>query len=264
MLSVKEGIMRIKKSGVYQIVNEINGKTYIGSSKDIELRWAKHRYDCKKPPKYRSILRDAIRKHGIENFTFIIIEECECIKKTLLVLEQHYIDTTKPEYNILPTVGSRLGSKGLEPRSQEVRDKISRGNKGLKRTEEYCLRISEVRKNISDDTRNKMAQSKIGTVRSEQTREKMSQSHIGLERTFEHVENNIQSRHRNRLERLSKLTSTVTRPNDVKLALRRLTEEQVLFIRASELTDTMVGQQLGFSPTTIARIRRRQTYKDIP
>ena len=32
-----------KKGGVYQIVNKLNGKIYIGSSKNMEKRWHKHK-----------------------------------------------------------------------------------------------------------------------------------------------------------------------------------------------------------------------------
>jgi group I intron endonuclease len=101
---------RIIRSGVYQVTNEVNGKCYIGSSKDIINRWSAWRAYFKKPRRNQCILWDAVRKYGIECFTFIILEECECIKETLLAREQHYIDTLKPEYNIMKIAGSRLGS----------------------------------------------------------------------------------------------------------------------------------------------------------
>jgi group I intron endonuclease len=103
---------RRARSGVYEIINEINGKFYVGSSIDIDNRWAAHRNSFKKPkPPTESLLFYAVQKYGIENFTFIVLEECEPIKETLLEREQHYLDTLKPAYNIMPTAGSRLGSK---------------------------------------------------------------------------------------------------------------------------------------------------------
>ena len=63
--------------GIYKIENLINGKIYIGQSTNISQRWKAHRnrpfnensesYDC---PLYR-----AIRKYGIENFSFVVLEE---------------------------------------------------------------------------------------------------------------------------------------------------------------------------------------------
>ena len=110
------------RAGVYQIVNEVNGKSYIGSSIDIDHRWSEHRHGFKRPSApYRSNIHSAVRKYGIENFTFIVLEECEPIKEVLLEREQHYIDTLKPEYNLLPKAGSRLGSKASAETIEKLR-----------------------------------------------------------------------------------------------------------------------------------------------
>lgn len=67
------------KVGIYKIQNKINNKVYIGQSKNIYLRWYNHRCDAKTKdyPLYRSI-----RKYGIENFSFSIIEECQISELT--------------------------------------------------------------------------------------------------------------------------------------------------------------------------------------
>lgn len=59
--------------GVYKIENIINKKIYIGQSKNIYKRWYSHRSDYKNKdyPIYQ-----AMRKYGIKNFIFSIIEEC--------------------------------------------------------------------------------------------------------------------------------------------------------------------------------------------
>ena len=66
--------------GIYKITNNINNKCYIGQSKNIKRRFSEH-----KSEKYRKIhitkrLYRAITKHGIENFSFEIIEICNTIK----------------------------------------------------------------------------------------------------------------------------------------------------------------------------------------
>jgi group I intron endonuclease len=60
-------------SGIYKIENKINGHKYIGCSKNIYVRWQEHKKDSQQLdfPLYR-----AIRKYGIDNFTFEIVEKC--------------------------------------------------------------------------------------------------------------------------------------------------------------------------------------------
>ena len=59
------------KCGIYRIHNLITEKDYIGQSTNIYHRWQQHkaRYDdC--------AIHKALKKYGVENFTFTIIEEC--------------------------------------------------------------------------------------------------------------------------------------------------------------------------------------------
>lgn len=58
--------------GIYKITNNINGKVYIGQSIDIKRRWRSHKKDFENIDNkfYR-----AIRKYGLENFFFEIVEE---------------------------------------------------------------------------------------------------------------------------------------------------------------------------------------------
>lgn len=63
--------------GIYCITNLINGKKYIGQSRNIEKRWKEHTLKpfrkCTDENKY---LYRAIRKHGLKNFKFEVLEEC--------------------------------------------------------------------------------------------------------------------------------------------------------------------------------------------
>lgn len=114
-----------KRSGIYQIVNEVNGKSYVGSSKDISNRWRGWRSSATKNDlHYRSLLHDAFCKYGIENFTFILLEECKATRETLIQREQYYIDTIKPEYNILQKAYSNLGYKFTEDQKQRHSERL--------------------------------------------------------------------------------------------------------------------------------------------
>lgn len=89
-------------TGIYQITNCINGHSYIGQSRQIFKRWDNHKIaatNCNDKgfnyPLYR-----AIRKYGIENFKFEILEEC--LVDSLNDREIYWVNLYKPEYNQTP------------------------------------------------------------------------------------------------------------------------------------------------------------------
>jgi len=148
---------RIKKSGVYKILNEVNSKFYIGSSKDIIGRFSTHRTKLKANKHHNRHLQNAWNMYGENAFIFSILDECLSEREVLLKTEQHYIDTLNPQYNILPIAGSPMGTKLTD----EHKQKISSSNKGRTFTENHKLRIKEARKKQiiskhSDEAKHKM------------------------------------------------------------------------------------------------------------
>lgn len=100
--------------GIYKITNKVNGHSYIGQSVDIARRWRQHRNLASNPndSSYNNPLYRAIRKYGIDNFVFEIIEECSVDK--LNELEQYYIEkfnTFFDGYNL--TLGGDAAQKTL-------------------------------------------------------------------------------------------------------------------------------------------------------
>lgn len=87
-----------KKCGIYKILNTINGKFYIGSSKNIYYRIRRHYSELKRNihPNYH--LQNSFNKHTEKVFIVDIIEEC--LESELTIREQWYIDTLHPSYNI--------------------------------------------------------------------------------------------------------------------------------------------------------------------
>lgn len=76
--------------GIYKITNQVNGKKYIGQSLNIGQRWKDHKYIAKsnnENRKYHMAIYEAIRKYGIDNFIFEILEECS---KELLDEKERY------------------------------------------------------------------------------------------------------------------------------------------------------------------------------
>lgn len=96
--------------GIYKFTNLINGKCYIGQSIDIEQRRLAHLSGVKNSnnAEYDTQLHQAIRKYGIENFSFDVLVEIksEGYDKILLNhLEKYFIEkynSFKAGYNATP------------------------------------------------------------------------------------------------------------------------------------------------------------------
>lgn len=88
-----------KISGIYKIINMVNGKFYIGSTKNLYKRSREHysKINTNKHPNLK--LTNSIKKYGIENFKFEALQT-NCKIEDLLSLEGAFIQKLKPEYNI--------------------------------------------------------------------------------------------------------------------------------------------------------------------
>lgn len=66
---------------IYKITNKINHKVYIGQTiqNNPKMRWYAHLDYVRKGRK--SHLYDSIRKHGVENFEWQIIDQCETVEE---------------------------------------------------------------------------------------------------------------------------------------------------------------------------------------
>lgn len=84
--------------GVYKITNKLNGDCYVGSSKDIGQRWKKHISLHKSKGRHHEyFIYRAMRKYGIENFKFEVLEIC--VDSERILLEQKYYKKLNPRYN---------------------------------------------------------------------------------------------------------------------------------------------------------------------
>lgn len=83
-----------KISYIYCFTNLINGKKYIGSTiQEPNIRYNQHIYNAthKNAHQYNYPLYQAIRKYGIENFSFSILLEQNCTEQEIRLIEKDYI-----------------------------------------------------------------------------------------------------------------------------------------------------------------------------
>lgn len=146
------------KSGIYKIVNLVNGKLYIGSAVDLAARWRQHSSKLRNGNHHSIKLQRSWDKHGAESFGFEVVEYAPA-DSDLVKREQVWIDALRPFYNIAPVAGSQLGVK----LSATTRGKMS---------------AARIGKSPSADTRAKMSAWQVGKVVSEETRRKISNTKV--------------------------------------------------------------------------------------
>lgn len=102
--------------GIYKIQNLVNKKIYIGQSENISQRWKAHRNRPfnENSPQYDSPIYRAIRKYGLENFSFEVVEECEISElneKEIYWIEFYDSNNDKKGYNL--TKGGDAVTNGI-------------------------------------------------------------------------------------------------------------------------------------------------------
>lgn len=167
---------------LYQIVNTENGMKYIGVTKNPKVRFRGHAFHNTKT---RSMLKNAIRKHGVDKFKMEILcvsTQDYCYEMEAKAIEM-FCTVTPNGYNIC--TGGR-GSKGLfgewngmhgrtkelhphygkpgynlgRKLSDETKAKMSVARKGQKRTAEMCKKMSEIALNRSPELLARMAEAR--------------------------------------------------------------------------------------------------------
>lgn len=107
-----------RESGIYAIVNTTTNKQYIGSSVNLEKRFAQHLYHLRRNTHHSPRLQNSYNKHGEEMFSFVVLELCP--NDRLKEIEQTYLDNVKPfeqdkGYNIAnKSIGGRKEVLSIE------------------------------------------------------------------------------------------------------------------------------------------------------
>lgn len=182
------------KTGIYALTNTKTGKKYVGQSIDIGRRMVEH-----SKGKEPFAIGRAISKYGWDSFEVEVLELCD--RESLNEREIAWIEqlrTTSPNgYNM--TTG---GGQGMQV-TDDVRKKISEATRNGLTPEVIALRASKIRgrpkseewkkamserqrnpenvariaamaRNMSDETRAKISNAKLGHKKSEETKERIS------------------------------------------------------------------------------------------
>jgi group I intron endonuclease len=173
---------------IYKIENKINGKVYIGQTWHYKSRYLHYKnLHCKRQPK----LYRALKKYGIDNFTFEALAENIIDQKELDSLECYWMekfDCRTKGYNI-----KEGGSAGRH--AEETKKKISLASKGRPKSEEHKKNMSlalkgenhpmygkkgknnpNYDKKHSEESKMKMSLTRTGKKHSEESKMKMSQA----------------------------------------------------------------------------------------
>lgn len=117
------------KVGIYLIENLLNHKKYVGQSKNIYARWSGHRCDSK----VRDLpLYFAMRKDGLENFKFSILEECDISQ--LAEKEDYWItfyNSYVPNGYNLNQAETHYTNLSVPPKIMEIINEIEEGTDKL-------------------------------------------------------------------------------------------------------------------------------------
>lgn len=157
--------------GIYKITNLLNGNFYIGQSVNIERRFYEHK---KTNRELRSNIKKAIKKYGIENFSFEVLEECN--PEQLNEKEIFYIKSLKPKYNICE---GGTGLKGYKL-SDETKEKIK-----IKNKLNWNKKSFEEKENI---IKNNLKGPKKNHIVSEETKEKLRLFNKNKKQSLETIE----------------------------------------------------------------------------
>lgn len=142
-------------SGIYLILNKVTLDYYIGSAATNRFyaRFSNHLLNFHGS----KILKLAVKKYKLSQFAFIILELFPEVvnkynNKKLLDLEDFYLKSLLPNYNILTEAGSSFGYKHTEISrikmkanySQERREKIGNLNRGKSLSKDTIEKIKSI------------------------------------------------------------------------------------------------------------------------
>jgi group I intron endonuclease len=134
----------------------------------------------KKKKHHSLVLQNHVNKYGIDDLEFSIIKEVD-ISENLIEIEQYYLDMFHPKFNVCAIAGT----PSVISRSKES---YKRSAAKMKGHEFWGIRVQ------SDELKEKISKSKLGSHCSEATRKKISLGIQGkgkIQKHMEYIKKNI-------------------------------------------------------------------------
>ena len=279
-----------KLSGIYMILNKINRKCYVGSSKDIINRWSQHKNKLLKEKHINQYLQNAFNKYGLNNFEFWIIEECS--EEDLLVREQYWMDfhvcydhkygyniCSKSDRPVMPQerrekVAAQRRNKTLEEffgveKAKEMKEKMSKSQKNRFRTKDEKKRISQLQKGkkrtqehknkLSEERKGKSFEERFGTEKAKEMKEKQSKAGKGKKQSKEHIKNRFSSYQKTIEKRRNKESY---KSKKCQLSDRKVIELLKILLY-DEKSVLQIEKETGISRDILYGLKNNKTYKHI-
>lgn len=217
------------KSGIYKILNKINGKFYIGSAINFKRRFARHARLLNTKEHPNEYLQNAWNKYWSISFEFIILQYVEN-KADLIKYEQVWLNFTRcydreVGYNICKIADNRTGIL----HSAAAKIKMSEANKGRIKSPEWQAKITSALtgkkrdpsvgkahsermkgRDISEQTKINMAVGQAGRKHSQESKDKRSlalkgRKVGGMKEGYKHSEEAKKKQSEARIRYLAKL-----------------------------------------------------------
>ncbi len=248
-----ENSVNLNRSGIYEIVNVVNGKRYIGSSINLKNRKMYHWKALRNNDRKRACpkLLNAWNKYGESKFVFNVIEYVDD-KNKLINREQYWLDYYKTYergvgYNVAPIAGSCYGCHHSQEAISKIREKAIGNTRSRGEKNHFSIltqsRVSEIKKLLEEDNLRMQDIADIYNV------SVSCISSINCGDTWGHVAPGFKPR------------NGYKRGQDCHLA--KLTESQVIKIKQMLLSGDKakaVAKIFNVHPETIRRIRRGVTW----
>ncbi len=176
-----------KNCGIYEIVNLINKKRYIGSTNCLQRRWLEHKSTLNRKVHGNEYLQNSWNKYGMDNFIFNILEHCN--EENLKEREKYWMTL----YDSLKrSRGYNISSAERHNMSDETKFKLSKAHKNKVLSDETKHKLSVIntgrRFKLSSESREKISAGKKGKAFSLTHRENLSKSHLGKKYTEKQTE----------------------------------------------------------------------------